>query len=266
MADIDGRKIRKELSKPFGDKDVEWRISQAGRSSNGKVWAKVVCYVTSRAIQDRLDEVVGPENWRNEYAELPNQKELGQGCLCGLSIRIGDEWITKWDGANNTEKEPIKGGLSDAMKRAAVQWGLGRHLYGLGDNFAQVHENRNTAAYSARTNVGNKQNPEWVMVHWSPPMMADIKPRKHYGASDEPEGEELADAIRKTIAGAKNAKSLPGFLRRIGEHAQAGRLEAAHVKELEARVKMRQAELEGNNDPPAGVLFNSSPEQEGVGV
>ena len=75
---------------------------------------------------DRLDEVVGPENWKDEYAPGPDG-----GVICGLSLRIEDEWITKWDGAENTDFEAIKGGLSDAFKRAGYKWGIGRYLYRL---------------------------------------------------------------------------------------------------------------------------------------
>ena len=39
--------------------------------------------------------------------------------------------LTKWDGAEDSDIEPIKGGLSDSMKRAAYQWGIGRVLYSL---------------------------------------------------------------------------------------------------------------------------------------
>src|SRR5690606_39028946 len=41
------------------------------------------------------------------------------------------EWVTKFDGAENTAVEAVKGGLSDSMKRAAAQWGIGRYLYTL---------------------------------------------------------------------------------------------------------------------------------------
>ena len=75
---------------------------------------------------DRLDEVIGPQNWRDEYAPGPDG-----GVICGLSLRLDDEWITKWDGAENTEFEAIKGGLSDAFKRAGYKWGIGRYLYRL---------------------------------------------------------------------------------------------------------------------------------------
>ena len=48
----------KELNDPFKAKDTEWRVQRAG-ASNGKTWAMVFCYVTNRAIMNRLDAVVG---------------------------------------------------------------------------------------------------------------------------------------------------------------------------------------------------------------
>jgi hypothetical protein len=48
--------------------------------------------------------------------------------------------ITKWDGAEQTQIEAVKGGLSGSMKRAAVQWGIGRYLYDLETNFVNLTE------------------------------------------------------------------------------------------------------------------------------
>jgi hypothetical protein len=75
---------------------------------------------------DRLDDVGGPRNWRGEFATGPNG-----GTICGISILINGEWVQKWDGADNTDFEGIKGGLSDSFKRAGVKWGIGRYLYRL---------------------------------------------------------------------------------------------------------------------------------------
>jgi hypothetical protein len=85
---------------------------------------------------NRLDDVCGPENWKNDFINAP-----GGGVLCGLSIKIADEWVTKWDGADNTNIEAVKGGLSGAMKRAAVQWGIGRYVYDLSETYAVINEN-----------------------------------------------------------------------------------------------------------------------------
>ena len=83
-----------------------------------------LAYVQARAIQNRLDEVVGFENWKVSY------KEIQGGFLCTLSIRINDEWIEKEDGASVTEFESVKGGISNAFKRVASSgFGIGRYLY-----------------------------------------------------------------------------------------------------------------------------------------
>lgn len=125
----------KDLRDPFKPEDIEWRVSRAGEK-NGKSWATVLAYVTNRAIQERLDSVCGPVNWKNEYKDIP-----GGGVECCIYIKCGDEWVGKWDAAQETHIEATKGGRSGAMKRAAVQWGIGRYLYKLTENFAIVSEN-----------------------------------------------------------------------------------------------------------------------------
>jgi hypothetical protein len=123
----------------------------------------VLAYITNRAIMERLDKVCGPENWRNEYTKGPDG-----GILCGLSIRVGDEWVTKWDGAENTEVESVKGGLSDAMKRAAVQWGIGRYLYKLPVGFANITE---SGRYRGKT--PSKEGRPGERFKWNPPALPE---------------------------------------------------------------------------------------------
>lgn len=142
-----------KLAEPFRAEDIEWRVQQAG-GFDKKAWALVLAYVTNRAIMERLDAVCGAENWRNEFDKAPDG-----GVMCGISILtirqyitirssgqmphpeksgIG-EWVTKWDGAQSTDIEAVKGGLSNAMKRAGVQWGIGRYLYNLESNFVTLN-------------------------------------------------------------------------------------------------------------------------------
>lgn len=123
----DYRQIQTELARPFAPEDLEWRIQV---TTQDKSKGLAVPYVTNRAIQDRLDDVVGPENWRNDYKPWHSANKKGAQ-LCGISVYLEDrkEWLTKWDGAEDTDVEPVKGGLSDSMKRAAVQFGIGRVLY-----------------------------------------------------------------------------------------------------------------------------------------
>ncbi len=139
------------LQRPFAAEDIEWRVQQSGMK-NGKPWAMVLAYVTNRAIQQRLDETVTPAGWCNTYTTGPDD-----GVLCGISIRIGDEWVTKWDGAENTQVEAVKGGLSGAMKRAAVQWGIGRYLYRLEATFAEVFEGRGQNRIAIKYKADNRE-------------------------------------------------------------------------------------------------------------
>jgi hypothetical protein len=53
-------------------------------------------------------------------------------------IRCDAEWLWKADGAGDTDVEAEKGALSDAFKRAAVRWGVGRYLYGLPSPWVEV--------------------------------------------------------------------------------------------------------------------------------
>ena len=151
-----------KLKAPFPPSDVSWRIGQAGENNRG-IWAKVLAYLTNRAIMDRLDEVVGAENWRNEFQPGPQG-----GVICGLSLRINNEWITKWDGAENSDIEAVKGGLSDSMKRAAVQWGIGRYLYDLGESWATISEN---GAHYANCKIKKDGQDKWINFKWDHPKL-----------------------------------------------------------------------------------------------
>jgi hypothetical protein len=119
------------LQEPFASNELEWRVGNSGVNDTGP-WVLPFPYVTNRAIQNRLDDVCGPQGWRNEFVPHP------QGMLCGLHIRPGpdEEWICKWDGASARDFEPFKSSLSDSMKRAACQWGIGRYLYSVPKNRA----------------------------------------------------------------------------------------------------------------------------------
>ena len=140
-----------------------------------RVWATALAYVTNRAIQQRLDDVVGPENWKNEFREWH-----GGSTLCGIGIRVREkagcescgllpaEWVTKWDGADDTHMEATKGGLSDSMKRAAVQWGIGRYLYRLDAAFLPPECISDVKQQGFRRATDKKSN---TVFWWTPPAL-----------------------------------------------------------------------------------------------
>ncbi len=106
------QELTKKLTAPFEAKDVEWRIQQ---TTQDKSRGLAVAFITSRAIQKRLDETVGPFHWKTEFS--PWHQIVNKGSqLCALSIYDEErkEWVTKTDGAENSDIEPVKGGLSDS--------------------------------------------------------------------------------------------------------------------------------------------------------
>lgn len=130
----DPDKLLAALKNPFEPRLVKWRTGGGGKS---------LAYIDARDVMKRLDDVVGADNWSDKYVPVDG------GFICELSIKINDEWITKSNGANNTKVEAIKGGISSALKRAAVNWGIGRYLYYLDPN---------------KFNAGNVRNwPKWAL-------------------------------------------------------------------------------------------------------
>lgn len=122
-----------KLQDKFFPEELEWRAQTVGNGARGP-FAMVLCYVDARAIMKRLDDVCGPENWRDEY-----RHENG-GVMCGISIRTENGWITKWNGSPETRNEAFKGGISKAFVRAAVNWGIGRYLYDTPRTFANTEQ------------------------------------------------------------------------------------------------------------------------------
>jgi len=127
------------LKKPFTADEVEWRIANTNRD---KTQGMAVCYVQSRAAQERFDTVLGCKNWQNHFVTVSASGSEPGAHICEISIKTPDmpEWITKSDGAGSTDIESIKGGLSGAFKRAASMWGVGRYLYAMRGTWVSVEQ------------------------------------------------------------------------------------------------------------------------------
>lgn len=106
--------LRKEIPYKYKPQSVKY----------GK--ATMVSYIDARDVQDLLDEVVGPENWCTDF------NVINENLFARIGIKVNDEWVFKTDCGVESNVEVEKGEASDAFKRAAVQWGIGRFLYRLG--------------------------------------------------------------------------------------------------------------------------------------
>lgn len=115
--------LQQKLECPLPPSRVSWRI---GQKSKDKTSAKLLAYIDARDVMEVLDRAVGFENWQCRYP-LSDAGLL----ICEIGIRINGEWHWRANGAGDTQVEAEKGKCSDAFKRAAVLWGIGRYLYGL---------------------------------------------------------------------------------------------------------------------------------------
>lgn len=98
----------------------KWKVQDAKHNN-----VTCVAYIDARQVMDLLDDIIGPENWQDHYREVAGK------VYCDLSLRVNEEWVTKSDCGTASQFEADKGQASDAFKRAAVKWGVGRFLYEL---------------------------------------------------------------------------------------------------------------------------------------
>lgn len=119
------RALTAALAAPFEPKEVKFKPQMV---KNNRCLA--MAYIDARLIQDRLDDVLGAENWEDAYKLLPDGS-----VMCRLRLKLGDRWITKTDVGSPSEQpdsgDRLKAAVSDALKRAAVKFGIGRYLYRL---------------------------------------------------------------------------------------------------------------------------------------
>lgn len=117
--------IAAALAAPFDPREVKWKPQMAKNNR-----ALATAYIDARLIQDRLDDVLGVGNWSDAYELLPDGS-----VMCTLRLFLAGRWVRKVDVGSTSEQpdsgDRMKAAFSDALKRAAVKFGIGRYLYRL---------------------------------------------------------------------------------------------------------------------------------------
>lgn len=116
-----------QLSAPFAVADLHFKPQMVKNNR-----ALAAAYIDARLVMDRLDQVCGPDGWKDDYTVLPDGS-----VVCQLSVLVrsenGSEWVSKCDVGSPSEQpdagDRLKAAFSDALKRAAVKWGVGRYIY-----------------------------------------------------------------------------------------------------------------------------------------
>jgi Rad52/22 family double-strand break repair protein len=155
--------ITEALAAPFEPSDVRFKPAVVSGSR-----AMAIAYVDARVIQDRLDDVLGVDGWQDDYECLSDGS-----VVCRLRLRMGGEWITKVDVGGPSEQpdggDRLKAAFSDALKRAAVKFGIGRYLYRLPSQWLDYDAKR-------RQFVNAPTLPTWAMAKQAKPVQTPPAP------------------------------------------------------------------------------------------
>ncbi len=119
--------MKKELEFPLLQADyLEVRIASVkGPTDKSDGGVSLLIYKNARIDQNILDATVGRMNWQNRYYEI------GGNLHCVISIWDIEKniWVERDNVGVESNTEQTKGEASDAFKRAAFNWGIGRELY-----------------------------------------------------------------------------------------------------------------------------------------
>lgn len=109
-----------ELTEHFDVSDLKIR---PGATNDGK--GLVLLYVDARSVMGRLDSAEDVAMWEDKHEFISENK----GCVykCTLTIHFKDGAVATHEDVGFGDEH--KDAVSDALKRAAVKFGVGRYLY-----------------------------------------------------------------------------------------------------------------------------------------
>ncbi|MFD2607877.1 Rad52/Rad22 family DNA repair protein [Deinococcus taklimakanensis] len=139
--------VQKRLQAPFPAHAVAWKPAAY---SKDRTRALMLAHIDARSVQDRLDAIC-PDAWTFEIEVIPGTEQpTVKGRLTVLGVTredIGE--------AQPGELGTLKAASSDALKRCAVQFGIGRYLYDLPRQWVDWNDARREA-------VSPPQLPDWA--------------------------------------------------------------------------------------------------------
>lgn len=150
--------MAEQLSAPF--EKIKWRARQVIQSKkNKKYYGIMIAYIDARDVVSRLNEVASPLGWtftwepvkigevnfvdpavETEWKKSPEKNVKKENYVVRGKLTI--QGVVKEDvGYPNSDRDDdeqkLKSAVSDALKRCAVQFGIGSFLYDLGQELIE---------------------------------------------------------------------------------------------------------------------------------
>lgn len=111
------------LRRPFTPEAIRFKVQSVFKQQDGTPFAcLVVAYIDARLASERLNRVI-PDKWSAQYRPVDGKANLQ---WCALTV----DGVTRVD-VGESPKGMSKDLVSDALKRAAVQFGVGVSCYAL---------------------------------------------------------------------------------------------------------------------------------------
>lgn len=185
MTEKSASELTERLAEPFDPDEVKWKPQVVKENR-----AYAIAYIDARVVMDRLDEVLGVGGWQDTYEFLPDGS-----CLCKLQLFIGGTWITKMDVGGESEQKDEgdrhKAALSDALKRTAIKFGVGRYLYRLPGQWVDYDPQR-------KKFLKDPVLPAWARGKGTAQTQQPAQPGSNTASAPPPEnGEELLKRLKR---------------------------------------------------------------------
>ena len=132
--------------------EIDWRVGNTF-DRNGAKWGMLLGYIDSRLAMEKLD-LLDPQ-WSSRMEPVTLGAE--SGVRCTLTVN----GVSREDVGTASNTEPLKGAFSDALKRAAVHFGIGRELYDLPHIAVECNVGANGKVKSP------KALPSWNGTRWT---------------------------------------------------------------------------------------------------
>lgn len=252
---------------------IQWRVGSTFKRGS-KLYGQLLAYIDARTVMERLD-LLDPEWTVEHYSPVTVLDSAGKEAT-GIPCRLTVRGVGRTDVGVPSDMEPVKGAYSDALKRAAVHFGIGRELYEMpfvaveceeksngkaGKPLALPTFNKETGLWEIDSQYGFIRYSEVADDAEAAPKASSTKPVKPRGKAKS--GEDLAtDKQRQLIFGrARKAGIEPKELtalvylatgKRSSKQLTSGdvdtMLEAIEDEEMVEKAKANAQAAENNGD------------------
>ncbi|MBZ9713790.1 single-stranded DNA-binding protein [Deinococcus multiflagellatus] len=180
--------LQKRLQAAFPAHMINWK---PGVISKDRKRALMLAHIDARAVQDRLDATC-PDDWSFEVEVVPGTR------LPTVKGRLTVLGVTREDIGEAQEGDlgTLKAASSDALKRCAVHFGIGRYLYDLPKTWADWDD-------AGRKPMTTPELPDWARPdHERTPGGAHLAQAMEQLRYELPEDLELQREIYKHLKAA----------------------------------------------------------------